>query len=58
MRDWTAIAKARGSTLTGKDLDGVVRPLEALEAVFSPLTKDLSPDLEPSIEFRVEADVE
>jgi hypothetical protein len=58
MRDWAAIAKASGSTLAGKDLDGVTQPLEALEAIFSPLTKDLSPDLEPSIEFRVEADVE
>jgi hypothetical protein len=58
MRDWTAIAKASGSTLSVKDLDGIAQSLEALEAIFSPLTKDLSPDLEPSIEFRVEADVE
>jgi hypothetical protein len=58
MRDWKSIAKASGSTLSGKELDGVAQPLEALEAIFSPLTKDLPPDLEPSIEFRVEADVE
>jgi hypothetical protein len=58
MRDWKSIARASGSTLSGKDLDGITQPLEALEAIFSPLTKDLSPDLEPSLEFRVEADVE
>jgi hypothetical protein len=58
MRDWKAIAKASGSTLTGKDLDALVRPLEALEEAFRPLAKNLSPDLEPSVEFRMEADVE
>jgi hypothetical protein len=58
MRDWKAIAKASGSTLTGKDLDAVAQPLATLEETFRPLAKDLSPDLEPSVEFRVEADVE
>ncbi|MGA3240680.1 MAG: hypothetical protein ABSG03_30790 [Bryobacteraceae bacterium] len=58
MRDWKAIAKASGSPLTGKDLDALILPLEALEATFRPLTKDLSPDLDPSVEFRMEADVE
>jgi hypothetical protein len=58
MRDWKAIAKASGSTLTGKDLDALTQPLDALEETFRPLTKDLSPDLEPSVEFRMEADVE
>jgi hypothetical protein len=58
MRDWKSIAKASGSTLSGKDLDSIVSPLETLEGIFSPLTKDLSPDLEPSVEFRMERDVE
>jgi hypothetical protein len=58
MRDWKAIAKASGSTLTGKDLDALALPLQTLEAAFRPLAKDLSPDLEPSVEFRMEADVE
>lgn len=58
MRDWKALAKASGSTLQGKDLDAFTLPLEALEAIFRPMAKDLSPDLEPSVEFRVEADVE
>jgi hypothetical protein len=58
MRDWKAIAKASGSALTGKDLDALILPLEKLEEIFRPLTKDLSPDLEPAVEFRMEADVE
>jgi hypothetical protein len=58
MRDWKAIAKAIGSPLTGTDLDRVALPLATLEETFRPLTKDLSPDLEPSVEFRMEADVE
>jgi hypothetical protein len=55
MRDWKAVAKASGMALAGKDLDSVTQPLEALDAIFRPLAKDLSPDLEPSVEFRVEA---
>ena len=58
MRDWKAIAKASGSTLTGKDLDAVALPLEALEETFRPLARNLPPDLEPAVEFRMEADVE
>jgi hypothetical protein len=58
MRDWKAIAKASGSTLTAKDLDALTLPLERLEEVFRPLAKDLPPNLEPSVEFRMEADVE
>jgi hypothetical protein len=55
MKDWKAIAKAGGSTLAGKDLDRLIQPLQTLEETFRPLTKDLSPDVEPSVEFRVEA---
>ena len=58
MRDWKAIAKASGSPLTGKDLDALTLPLEALEEIFRPLAKDLPPSLEPSVEFRMEADIE
>jgi hypothetical protein len=58
MRDWKAIAKATGSTLTGKDLDRITKPLEALEETFRALAKNLPPELEPSLEFRVEAGIE
>jgi hypothetical protein len=55
MRDWKAIAKASGSTLSGKDLERLTQPLEALAETFERLAKDLPPDLEPCLEFRVEA---
>jgi hypothetical protein len=56
--DWRAIAKARGLSLAAKDLDKIAQPLEALEEVFEPLLRDLSPDLEPAFGFAVEADAE
>jgi hypothetical protein len=58
MRDWRAIAKAGGSKLTGRDLDAVAAPLEALEQTFRSLAKNLPPDLEPSVEFHMETDIE
>jgi hypothetical protein len=58
MKDWKAIAGASGITVAGKDLDRITQPLDALEAAFRPLVKDLSPDLEPSVDFRVEAEIE
>jgi hypothetical protein len=58
MKDWKAIAKASGIALACKELDSVTQPLEALEATFRPLAKDLSPDLEPAVDFRVEAGIE
>jgi hypothetical protein len=58
MRDWRAIAKANGSSLSGKELDGVAQPLEALEEVFRPLTQNLTPDVEPALKMVAEADIE
>jgi hypothetical protein len=58
MRDWKAIAKVSGIPLSGKELEGMVQPLESLEQVFRPLVKDLPPDLEPVLEMFVEADFE
>jgi hypothetical protein len=55
MRDWKAIAQASGSPLSGKDLERLTQPLEALAETFERLAKDLPPDLEPCVEFRVEA---
>lgn len=56
MRDWKSIAKASGLALTEKDIDALAPPLEALEEVFRPLVRDLSPDMEPALEFRAEGD--
>ena len=52
MRDWRAIAKA-----SGIEIDSV-EPLEALEAAFRPLLKDLTPGVEPATELRLEEDAE
>lgn len=52
MRDWKAIAKA-----SGIEVDSV-EPLEALEAAFRPLVKDLAPGLEPATGWRLEEDGE
>jgi hypothetical protein len=52
MRDWRAIAKARGIEIDS------VEPLEALEAAFRPLLKDLHPGVEPATELRLEEDAE
>jgi hypothetical protein len=56
MKDWKAIAKASGIEIPAEDLDRIVPPLDALEAAFRPLVKDLAPDVEPSVEFRMEED--
>jgi hypothetical protein len=58
MRDWKALAKANGAPSSGKELDRITEPLEALEESLRRLTVDLSPDLEPATSFRVEADHE
>ena len=52
MKDWKAIAKA-----SGIEIDSV-EPLEALEAAFRPLVKDLKPDVEPATGLRLEEDGE
>ena len=52
MKDWRAIAKA-----SGIEVDSV-EPLEALEAAFRPLVKDLTPGVEPATELRLEEDAE
>ena len=56
--DWKSLAKAYGLPLGPKELESVVQPLDALEQMFRPLLRDLSPDLEPALEFRAEADGE
>ncbi len=55
MTDWKSIARAHGLPMTGKELDRITEPLEALEESFRRLTVDISPDLEPAICFRLEA---
>ena len=56
MRDWEAMAKARGLQVPGRELDLVTGPLRALEEVFRPLTADLPPGLEPATTFRADSE--
>ena len=51
MRDWKAGVPAC-------DLDRIAAPLDALEAAFRSLVKDLPPDLEPALELGAEEEGE
>lgn len=52
--DWKAMAKARG--IETPDLDLILQRQAALEEIFRPLARKLTPDQEPAVAFR--ADVE
>ena len=56
MKDWKAIAKASGLEIDPAALDRIAEPLDALEAAFRPLVKDLTPDVEPSTGLCLEED--
>ena len=58
MKDWKAIAKASGMEVDPAQLNRVAGPLEALEAAFRPLVKDLTPGAEPATGLRLEEDGE
>ena len=58
MRDWKAIAKASGLEVDATQLNRIAEPLEALEAAFRPLVKDLAPGVEPATGLRLEEDGE
>ena len=58
MKDWKAIAKASGLAIDATQLTRIAEPLEALEAAFRPLVKDLTPGLEPATGLRLEEDAE
>jgi hypothetical protein len=58
MKDWRALAKASGIGADPTQLDRIAEPLEALEAVFRPLVKDLAPGVEPATGLRLEEDGE
>jgi hypothetical protein len=56
MRDWKAIAKARGIEIPAGDLDRTVEPLDEMEEIFRSLIPDLTPDIEPAFDVRLEGD--
>jgi hypothetical protein len=58
MKDWKAIAQASGLQVDPTQLNRIAETLEALEAAFRPLLKDLTPGVEPAIGLRLEEDAE
>ena len=58
MKDWRAIATASGLEVDPTQLNRIAEPLEALEAAFRPLLKDLMPGVEPATGLRLEEDGE
>jgi len=58
MKDWKAVAQARGLDIPAPELDRILPPLDALEEIFRPLVRNLTPDLEPAFAFRAAEDAE
>ena len=54
MKDYAAIAKAHAIPRLGAELEKIIAPLDALEEVFRPLVRDLTPDMEPAVTFSME----
>ena len=48
MKDWKAIAKARGIDIGPDTAERTVAPLNEMEEIFRSLIPDLSPDIEPA----------
>jgi hypothetical protein len=53
MKNWQKIAEAHGLNIPASDLERIAPALDAMEAAFRPLTKDIPDDLEPVVTFRV-----
>ena len=58
MRDWKALAQARGLAIPAADLDRLTATLDSLEETFRPLADGLTPGLEPAVTFRASEDGE
>ena len=58
MKNWEAIAQAHGLDLSARDLERVAPPLAALEEIFRPLVKQLTPDMEPDVELHLDGEGE
>ena len=54
MKDWTAIAKASAPDIPAKEAAKTTVPLNALDDVFRPLAKSLTPEMEPASTFRAD----
>jgi hypothetical protein len=55
-KDWKKIAQANGLAIPDADLERIQPALDALEAAFRPLVRDLAPALEPAVVFQLSAE--
>lgn len=53
MKNWKKIAEGHGLNIPESDLENVTPALDAMEAAFRPLTKDIPDDVEPAVTFRM-----
>jgi len=51
-KDWKKIARASGLAIPDASLERIAQPLDALEADFRPLVRNLEPGAEPATAFR------
>jgi hypothetical protein len=58
MKEGGGIAQASGLQVDPTQLNRIAETLEALEAAFRPLLKDLTPGVEPATGLRLEEDAE
>jgi len=53
MKNWKKIAEGNALPIPESDLDRIAPSLDALEASFRPLAKNIADDVEPAVTFRV-----
>ncbi len=56
--DWKGLARARGLDIPDADLEALAPRLDALEAAFRPLARQLTFDQEPAAPFRADPESE
>jgi hypothetical protein len=54
MKNWKQIAEGSGLGIPGPDLARAAAALDALEAVFRPLARDIPEQIEPAVTFRAD----
>jgi hypothetical protein len=53
MKNWKKVAEAGDLRIPEVDLENIAPALDALEAAFRPLAKNIPDDVEPAVTFRV-----
>jgi len=56
MRDWKKIARANGFSMPEAALERIAAPLDALEADFRPLARELPPEVGPAVIFHADTE--